>query len=291
LKKIILAGGTGFLGKQLAENFEQTHEVVILTRIRNQSGKFRYVFWDGENSGDWEQELEGTELVINFSGKSINCLFNSGNKALLLSSRIKPTHAIAQAISRCKKPPEVWINISGAGYYGDTGENIATEVTQKGAGFLSELSYKWEQASKVVLPRLAVVLGNKGGAYLNFRKICRAGLAGKAGTGNQYFSWIHISDFIRATEYVISNKQISGPVNFSSPEPIRNKYFMQVLRESLNVSVGLPAPSFVLEIGKYFSQTEPELVLSSSRVYPEKLINSGFVFRYPEIKQALNNLA
>ncbi len=297
--KIILAGGTGFLGEALANYFLQRNtEVVILTRKINLRTKARQVFWDGINSGAWVKELEHADAIVNLCGKSVDCRYTASNKAKIYSSRIQPTVAIAKALDACTNPPPVWINASSATVYRASHQKLMDEFSGEiGDDFSEDVCNKWEAATntlkrtdvrKVIL-RIAITLSNNKGALLPLKLLSRIGLGAHQGTGNQRVSWIHSLDFCRVVEWTINQKTTTGVYNVVAPQTISNKNFMKKIREALNIPFGVSIPIWLLEFGAIFIRTETELVLKSRNVYPARLLKEGFTFSFADLDAALKD--
>lgn len=294
---ILIAGGSGFLGKELAKFFkEDDHSVKILTRNPNSKNDIK---WDGKNDGTWTEEIERTDVLINLAGKSVDCRYTDRNKKRILDSRIDSTSILNEAVSKASKKPILWINSSSATTYIDSETTLMTEKDGIiGDDFSMTICKKWEEeffsheieGVRKIATRTSIVLGNEGGALSKMKAITKLGLGGKQGNGQQKMSWIHINDFCKAIEFLINTNQLSGPVNITAPNPISNTKFMEQLRYSLNVPIGISQPKFLLEIGAFFLRTETELLLKSRNVYPEVLINSGFKFDFKEVGIALHDL-
>lgn len=306
-KKIVLAGGSGFLGQALARHFSALNwEVVVLTRQPKPRGDgLREVAWDGETLNAWAQELEGVEAVVNLCGRSVDCRYTATNQKVLLASRILPTQAIGQAIANCVVPPRVWLNASSASLYKHTFNLDMDEEGAQGAtpeakdSFLIELIQHWEQTfneaqtprTRKASLRTTLVLGmNRNSVVPVLRRLTRLGLGGRMGSGKQFVSWIHEADYCRAIEWVIAHEVLSGPVNFAAPNPLPNAEMMRLFRELCGVPFGLPATEWMLELGAVFLRTETGLIIKSHRVVPGRLLASGFTFRFPHFREALEGL-
>jgi uncharacterized protein (TIGR01777 family) len=293
--KIIIAGGSGFLGKSLANHF-QNHEIWILTRNPKRPNE---IFWDAQNLGKWSESLENADVLINMTGKSVDCRYNYKNRAEILRSRIDSTNILQMAVDNCKNPPKIWLNSSSATIYVHAETQLMTEANGViGDDFSMNICKSWEKAffattspqTRKVALRTAIVLGKEGEALKKLKSITQLGLGGKQGSGRQKMSWIHVEDFCRAVEFIIQNESIIGVINVSAPNPIDNQDFMAILRKNVNVPFGIPLPIFLLEIGTLLLQTETELLLKSRNVYPERLLNYGFQFRFETIENALREL-
>ncbi len=300
--KIVIPGGTGQLGHLLARHYTaQGHEVVILSRSARDL-PWKTVVWDAKNQGDWSAEIDGADVVINLAGRSVNCRYNAENQRLIKQSRIDSTHAIGIAIQNASAPPKVWLQASTATIYahrfdapndeatGIIGDEHNPNADPKWA-FSIDVAKSWEATAnaadlpntRLVLLRAAMVMSpDKDGVFDVLLGLTRKGLGGRNGNGQQYISWIHGQDFVRALDFLIETEDIKGAVNLAAPAPLPNKDFMRILRETARVPIGLPATKWMLEIGAFFMATETELLLKSRRVVPGRLLEEGFVFDFPD---------
>ncbi|MCE3258596.1 MAG: epimerase family protein [Bacteroidetes bacterium] len=301
MKKLVIAGGTGFLGKALTEYFKnEMDEIVILSRKENgYDGKITYAKWDGKTLGSWCPKLEGATAVINLVGKSVDCRYTEENKALILSSRLNATKILGEAIQKCVDPPKIWMNGSSATIYGYSEDKPMSESSGEiGTGFSIEVVKAWEKAfNEVQLPstrkialRISMVMGKESGVFPVLMKLSKLGLGGTMGSGKQQVSWIHVEDFCRITEWLIKNESASGPYNIVAPQPIRNKDMMKLFRRKTGMPFGLWAPAWMLEIGAFFIRTETELILKSRYAVPERLLKEGYEFKYKTFESCLDNL-
>jgi uncharacterized protein len=307
MKKIILAGGSGFLGGALTKHFQRAgFEIVILTRSpKKTSGVAREIFWDAFAPGKWARELESAAAVVNLTGRSVNCRYNARNRNEIIESRVNSTRIVGEAISKCKEPPPVWLNSSSATIYLHTFDTPMDESGKTGAtpeakdGFSIEVIRQWERAldeistprTRKIALRTTMVLGNaKNSVAPVFRRLARFGLAGTMGGGKQFVSWIHETDFCRAVEWLVSHDRLSGPINITAPNPLPNREMMRMVREVCGAPFGLPAMNWMLEIGAFFLRTETELILKSRRVVPGRLLESGFEFQFPNFREAFEDL-
>ena len=301
MKKLIIAAGTGFLGEVLVNHFQDKFdEIVILTRGKSRvSNKIKFVNWDAKTLSGWELELENATVLINLAGKSVDCRYTEANKKEILSSRIDSTNVLNNAVLQCENPPKHLLNSSTSTIYRHSEDKQMTEQNGDiGDDFSMNVAKAWEKAFfetetpqtlKTAL-RTSIVLGKKGGAFIPLKKLTQFGLGGKQGNGNQFISWIHEEDFARAIEFVI-DKEIIGVINIVSPQPVKNKIFMSKLRTQLNVPVGIPTPKLLLQLGAKIIGTEPELVLKSRNVIPERLLKNGFGFKFKTTDEAFKHLA
>ncbi|KPE52865.1 TIGR01777 family oxidoreductase [Chryseobacterium indologenes] len=295
--KIVIAGGTGFLGENLEKYFtEKGDQVFILTRNPKRKNE---IYWNAESLGEWQRILDGSDVLINLTGKSVDCRYNEKNKREIYTSRISSTRILQEAVTRCKVKPVVWLNASSATIYIHSETQQNTEKNGIiGDDFSMNICKSWEKeffsvqsenVRKVAL-RTSIVLGCDGGAFPKLRMITKLGLGGKQGRGDQKVSWIHIDDFCRAVEWIIRREDISDVINITSPEPVSNNDLMKTMRKLLKIPFGLNAPVWQLEIASALLGTETELLLKSRNVYPEKIMRSGFQFTYFNLKEALKDL-
>lgn len=307
--KIVLPGGNGHIGQFLAHAFhDDGHEVVVVAR-REQQAPWRTVLWDGETIGDWAGEIDGADAVINLAGRSVNCRYNAQNRKQILDSRILSTQAVGKAIAQSSKPPATWLQMSTATIYEHRFDAPNDEETgiiggnEKNAPetwrFSIEVATAWEAAlqaaqtphTRKVLLRSAIVMApGRGGPFDALLSLTRIGLGGKAGSGKQFVSWVHYRDFIRALYWIIEHEELSGPVNIAAPNPLPNAAFMKALQQAAGAKIGLPATTWMIEIGTRLMQTESELVLKSRYVVPTRLLQSGFRFDFPDWPLAATNL-
>ena len=299
-QKIVIAGGTGFLGSSILKRFEhEGYDLVVLTRQKSrQQGAVKYVQWNAQSLGPWTDELEGSTAVINLVGKSVNCRYTEANKKEIIASRVLATQVLGKAILCCLQAPKVWINASSAAIFGYSEEEIKNEDAAIGQGFSSEVCQYWEKAfndislphTRKVILRIGVVLQADTGLLRPFLNLVRWGLGGNIGSGEQYMTWIHETDFLNLIDWVIKEEDAQGVFHASSPFPVKNKDFMKALRRTSPVPFGLPNPVWVIHLGAVLIGTEAELVLKGRRVVSKKLQEKGFIFKYPIIKNALEEL-
>ena len=306
--KLILAGGSGFLGGELAKYFSTIGwEVVILTRTpKTRTDGVREVAWDTATIGDWSRELEGATAVVNLTGRSVDCRYTAKNRREIMDSRVNSTRVVGQAIALCKTPPRVWLNSSTATLYqhtfGKPHDESSCEMdsaTDAKDAFSVEVAQAWERTlveakthkTRKVALRTSMVLGlGRNSVFPVLRRLTNLGLGGRQGSGKQFVSWIHVEDFCRAIEWIITHEDLSGPINQCAPNPLPNADMMKVFRDVCRMPIGLPATEWMLEIGAFFLRTETELIFKSRRVVPGKLLASGFQFRFPTFREAIQNL-
>lgn len=299
---ILIAGGGGFLGQVLDRHFSsQGHSVVILTRGRKAPAVWSpSENWDGRTLGPWAALLEDTDVLINLSGRSVDCRYTRANRRDIFSSRLESTRVLGEAVAACARPPRLWINASSATIYRDAEDRAMDETTgELGSGFSVEVCRQWEKvffsapippSVRRVALRTSIVLGRDGGAMVPLRALARLGMGGRQGSGRQYVSWLHEADFAGIVEHVIANEDLSGAINATAPAPLPNRDFMGALRTVCKVPLGLPTPGWLLAIGAVIIRTETELVLKSRRVVPARLLASGYRFQYSEVHSALSAL-
>ncbi len=299
-EKIIIAGGSGFIGQELANYFKNKFHVIVLTRGNSKTENgITFINWDAKNLANWAVELEDAEALINLTGKSVDCRYNEANKAEIYASRLDSTAILGEAIKQCKQKPKVWMNAASGTIYRNEYEKPNTETDGIiGEGFSVDVCQKWEQLFysfsfnevRQINLRIAIVLQKDKSVMVPFKNLAKFGLGGKAGSGKQMFSWIHIADFCSAIDYFINNNNCAGTYNLAAPNAVTNDYFMQQVREKLNVPIGINQPKWVLEIGAWLISTETELLLKSRWVYPERLIKEGFEFKFITIEESMENL-
>jgi uncharacterized protein (TIGR01777 family) len=307
--KIVIPGGTGQVGCLLARAFvADGHEVVVLSRSPGKAS-WRVVRWDAATLGDWAAEIDGADVVINLAGRNVNCRYNPENRRAIKESRIHSTRAVGQAIAVAARAPRVWLQASTATIYAHRFDSPNDEATGILGGseedvpdtwkFSIDVARSWEQAAnealvpqtrKVLLRSAMTMSPDRGSVFDVLLGLARWRLGGANGTGRQYVSWIHDQDFITAVYWLIDHDELDGPVNLASPNPVPNAEFMRCLRAACGIGFGLPATKWMLEIGAVLLRTETELILKSRRVVPGRLLQSGFVFRFPTWPEAAADL-
>lgn len=306
--KIVIPGGSGQVGRVLSRAFAADgHDVVVLSR-RPGEGPAPEVGWDGRTIGPWASEFDGADVVVNLAGRSVNCRYTSKNRQAIMDSRILSTRVVGEAIANVAHPPRVWLQASTATIYAHRYDAPNDEATGILGGseadvpdtwrFSIEVATAWEGAAndahtpqtRKVLMRSAMMMSpDRGGVFDVLLGLVRRGLGGRHGDGGQYMSWIHDHDFIQSLYWLIDH-DLEGPVNLAAPNPLPNSEFMRALRQAWGSRFGLPASRWMLEIGTFFMRSETELILKSRRVVPGRLLESGFVFRYPTWPEAAEDL-
>lgn len=301
LGRVVLAGGSGYLGGVLADYYrDKADEIIILSRSAHASnGKIQWVEWDGRTKGPWTSALEGCDLLINLCGKNVNCRYTEKNKAEIFRSRLEPTKLLGEVVAELRQPPKVWINMASATIFRHAEDRPQDEVHGEiGQGFSVEVCKAWEAtfaaatapSTKKIVLRVAIAFGKKDGVIPRLWRMTRLGFGGKQGNGHQFVSWIHEQDLARMTEWVYLHGKDGGVYNAVAPQVIRNSDLMRLVRKRLHMPFGLPAPSWFLDIGAVIIGTETELILKSRWVYPQRLLDEGFQFTYPDAESALQDI-
>lgn len=299
--KIILAGGNGYLGRVLAEYYRHlSKDVIILSRKpKRVDGNIRTLLWNGVDEGEWVSELNGADLLVNLCGKNVNCRYTETNKAEIIRSRVLPTVLLGRVIEKMTDPPKLWINVTSATIYRHAEDRPQDEETgEVGYGFSVDVCRKWEETffktdthlTRKVALRMGIVFGHSDGAFPRLLNLVKFGLGGKQGDGQQYMSWIHEQDAAKCTEWLLQHEAITGIINCTSPEPVKNDSFMTALRQIYGIPFGVPAPAWLLEIGAALIGTETELILKSRWVLPKRLLDNGYDFLYPKVEHAIKDI-
>ena len=298
--RIILAGGSGFIGQSLSPFLvSKNYEVVVLTRGKSDHhGSIREAHWDGKTLGEWTQFVNGALGLLNLTGHSINTRHTPEHRREIVDSRVDSVRILGQAVGRCMQPPKVFVQVAGVGIYGNKGERVCDETTAPGDDFVSEVCKKWEAAfdsvdspnTRKVLLRLGVVLGRNSDFLRILGKLTRWFLGGHVGEGRQYISWIHTADLSRMILQAIEQEQLSGVFNATAPNPVTNAELMRELRRALRRPWSPPVPEFAARIGSWLMGTEASLALVSQRCIPERFLERNFQFEFPTLGEALANI-
>ena len=312
-KKIIIAGGTGFIGQELCNYFGNENEIIILTRrlpdqktnafgqnhVKQQVFKnISYVQWDAVTLGEWAATVEGADMIINLAGKTVNCRYNEKNKKEIFDSRTNAVKVIGLAIQQAIHPPKLWINAASATIYPHATDTARDEYF---TGFADDFSVQvcklWEKTfydqrtpfTRKVALRMAITLG-AGGVMIPYFNLLKFALGGRQGNGKQMYSWVHITDTCRMIEWIATHDELEGTYNCVSPNAVTNENFMQTLRKLAGHVIGLPAYKWMLAIGARLIGTEPELILKSRWVLPTRILATGFTFTYPLLEDAFKEI-
>ena len=298
--KILITGGTGFVGKQLTSRFiQEGNEVTILTRSLKESGQLpkgiSYLQGDPTQKGPWQEAIPGHDVIVNLAGASIFSKWSDEYKKLIRDSRVFTTRNIIEGIPSKFEREISLFSTSAVGYYGFHGDEEMDEESPPGSDFLARLAIEWEaEASKakekgarVVITRFGIVLGEKGGALGQMIPLFKKFIGGPIGSGQQWFSWVHIKDLAEAFAFLIKHPEIPGPVNVCSPNPVKNKDLAKALGRALHRPSFMPAPGFMIKLvlGEFGS-----VILEGQRVLPRRLLKEGFTFQYPDIDKALKSI-
>lgn len=304
-RRIVIAGGSGFLGLSMAEHFTKLNaSVTILSRSKPKLlAGCSHQNWDGRSLDDWLPAIEGADAIVNLSGRSVNCIKTPDHQDEILRSRIESTRVLGQAMRTVKSPPPVWVQMSTAHIYGDPPSAICNEDSAEGIGFAPTIGRAWEAAfagSKLpgqrgVIMRTSFVVGRDrgvgGGALATLGFIARLGLGGKVGKGTQGMSWIHENDLNALFSRAITEESMTGTYIASAPNPVSQVDFMRTLRKVIRMPIGLPAFEWMVRIGApLFLRTDPELALYGRNVISKRLADEGFVFQFPNLESALKDL-
>ncbi len=293
---ILVTGAKGFVGTSLCRELTVRGDTVIrLVRNNSKSLSQEEIYWDYRSEYIDLHNLEGIDAVIHLAGENILGRWSASKKREIYNSRVKSTEFLSKVISSVHTKPKLFITASAIGVYGNSGNNFVSESTPSGRSFLAEVCRDWECAAvsaseagiRVANLRIAMVLGNGGGAMAMMAPIFKLGLGGRLGSGKQWMSWISLYDLVRAIIFVLDN-DISGPVNAGSPNPVTNSEFTGVLSKAYKRSAFLPVPAFVLKLA--FGQMAQEVLLSSCRAYPKRLLDAGFEFHNSCLENTLSEL-
>jgi uncharacterized protein (TIGR01777 family) len=299
--KVLITGGTGFVGTQLTSRLlREGHEITVLTRSRKgterRTPSVSYLQNDPTQKGEWQAAINDHDVIINLAGSSIFTRWTEEKKRAIRESRILTTRNLVEGIDLNHAKGMTLFSTSAVGYYGFHEDEELTEHSSPGNDFLARMAVKWEaealkareKGSRVVITRFGIVLGKGGGALSQMTPLFRKFIGGPIGSGRQWFSWIHMEDLTEAFVFLMRRPEISGPVNLCSPNPVRNSDLAKALGTALNRPSFMPAPGFMIKLvlGEFGS-----VILEGQRVIPNRLLESGFVFKYPDIGKALANIA
>jgi uncharacterized protein len=299
-KRVVLAGGSGFLGRSLARKLlKKNYEVVVLTRSpRERKDGIVEVAWNGKSLGDWVQFVDGAHAIVNLTGRSVNCRHTPENLREINESRINSVNSVAAAIHNVTHPPGAWVQAGSLAFYGDLEDQWCEENTLSGQGEAVETCRLWENAFRIVplaktrrvLLRIGLVLARNRGALSVLGKLTKWFLGGAAGDGRQYVSWIHLRDMNQMWMDAIEQDNLVGVFNATAPNPVTNAEFMRELRRAMYRPWCPPAPVWAVRLGSRLMQTEPSLALTGRRCAPRRFLQRGFKFQFPELPDALADL-
>lgn len=297
--KVVLAGGSGALGRRLSVDLEAAgHEVVVLTR-RPRSSPFRQVGWDGRTVGPWADELAGS-AVVNLAGELVDRRPTAANVELLTTSRVEPTRALVEASTTLSEPVSVWVQASTLAIYGDGGDQVLDESAPPADGppQMAGVAKAWEaalsgaNADRMAILRTGIVLDNDTPALDRLRSLARWGVGGRVGPGTQWISWIHIEDWLAIVRHLLAagTPDLAGILHATGPRPVRNAELMAALRRSVRRPAAPPTPTALVRLGALVLRTDPALALTGRRAVPARLLEAGFEFRHPDLDEALADL-
>ena len=300
-KKIVLAGGNGYLGTVLAKYYKDlADEVIILARKQAPVvDNIHTAVWDGQTENGWTVHLSGADMLINLCGKNVNCRYTEKNKAEIVRSRVVPTELLGKVINKMTDPPNLWINVASATIYRHAEDHPQDEETGEiGYGFSIDVCNSWENAffktetphTRKIALRMGIALGQNGSVFPRLLNLVKIGMGGQQGDGRQYIAWVHEHDVARSTQFLMDHPELEGIFNCTAPEAARNADFMQAMRKGYGMPIGLPAPQWLLEIGAIVIGTETELILKSRWVKPKRLLDAGFTFQYEKAEHAIHDI-
>lgn len=299
-RRTVIAGGTGFLGQNLARALlARGDDVVVLGRSRPRDVVGRFEAWDGREPGSWAAELDGATALVNLAGRSVDCIKTVANKDEILRSRVEATRALGQALAGVGRQPRVWVQMSTAHIYGDPERAVCSENSAFGVGLAPDVGAAWENEHARWLPpsmrsvvlRTSFVLGRGGGALPRLAGLARWGLGGRIGHGRQGLSWIHEGDMDALLVRAIDDHRMRGTYVATAPTPVSNAEFMRELRRALGVRIGLPAARWMVRIGApLLLRTDPELAILGRYCVSRRLEQEGFGFRFARLEHALQDL-
>ncbi|UCC96385.1 MAG: TIGR01777 family oxidoreductase [Phycisphaerales bacterium] len=302
-KRILITGAAGFVGRPLSIALaEAGYDVVALTRRRAGAeeifaGRVKVVEWDATSTGRWAESADGALAIVNLAGDNIGTgRWNEKKKLRIVESRLNVGAAVTEAIRSAEHKPQVLIQASGVGYYGDRGDELLDENSSNGIGFLADVARQWEASVQEVTEmgvrlatiRLGVVLGPNGGVMSRLILPFRFFVGGHPGSGRQWLPWVHIDDAIGVVRFLIESVDCEGPFNVTAPEPTRSKDFYNLLGKSMRRPAFFPMPAFALKL--VLGEMATELLLPSTKVVPKKLLEAGYEFIFPDTAAAFSDI-
>jgi hypothetical protein len=300
--KVLIFGGTGFIGKHLVPSLiKEGYEIILFTRNPDSVSKsfdtIRAIEWDGKSVGKIAKHFNGNYAIINLAGESIGSkLWTKKQKNIILNSRLTVTKAIVNAIQLSSEKPAVLLQGSAIGYYGSQSDRLLDERSDKGKGFLSDVVDAWEKSARsiesagvrVIYLRTGVVLGTDGGALPMMLLPFKLFMGGHAGSGLQWMSWIHIADMVNAIAFLLKDASASGIYNLTSPEPLMMSDFSRLAGKALNRRPWFHVPAFIF---KFLPKgMADDLFLISQKVFPARLMEAGFHFKFKSAETAFSDL-
>jgi uncharacterized protein (TIGR01777 family) len=298
--RVVLAGGSGFLGQALAGDLiARGYDVAVLTRTpRAQPVRVREAAWDGRTLGPWAELLDGAAAAVNLTGRSVNCRYTAANQREIIDSRIDSVRAVGAAIARCARPPAAWVQAGSLAIYGDAGARVCDESAPHGRGFSVDVCERWENAfaehrtpgTRKTLLRIGFALGRGGGALVPLARLARFGLGGTVGSGRQYISWLHVHDLNAMFRWAIERADVAGTYNATGPSPVTNAEFMRALRRALRRPWSPPTPAPLVHLGAFLMRTEPSLALTGRRCVPARFAAQGFTFAHADVRETLRDV-
>ncbi len=306
--KVVIFGGTGQLGNVLVRALQARGDDVVVVS-RSGATAARRVEWDAKSVGPWASELDGTDVVLNLAGRSVNCRYTAANRKAMFDSRVESTRAVGAAIAGCSRPPRTWLQMSTATIYSHRFDAPNDEATGVIGGsepdappswkFSIDIAKAWEhelavantpRTRKVALRSSLVLNADRGGIFDVLLGLTRAGLGGTLGDGTQYVSWLHEHDFVGMLDFLVAHEELDGPVILASPNPLPQREFMAALRAAWGTRIGLPATRWMTALGAFFLRTETELTFKSRRVVPKRLLDAGYRLLFPDWPEAAREL-
>ncbi len=293
--KIVVAGGSGFIGEPLVRRLlTKGHDVAVLSRDPAKVKAGRGLAWDGKSQGGWSAEAAAADVVINLAGENVgDGRWTDERKQRLIGSRLKSTRALIEALRRDPQRSRTYIAASAIGLYGDRGDESLDEAATPGSGFLAELVKQWEAAAReaeslarLVIIRFGIVLAPDGGALAKLLLPFKLGVGGPIGNGRQWMSWVDRDDVLRLIEWAIETDSVRGVYNATAPHPATNRDFARALAAALHRPALLPTPAFALRLA-FGREMADEMLLGGQRVLPARAQREGFSFEYPTLERSL----